>query len=239
MAGGNGQGNRNDQLNGPLDVIVDKQTDSLIICDRENRRVMRWPRRDGTSGEIIMANVNCWGGLTMDDDGFLYVSDFDMHEVRRWRIGETQGTLVAGGNGDGQRLDQLSGPTFIFVDRARSVYVSDTGNHRVMKWEKDAKEGIVVAGGQGEGNALTQLSNPRGLVVDQLGTVYVADESNHRIIRWCKGATQGNVVLGGKGHGGEPNQLNYPVDLSFDLEGNFYVVDQGNHRIQKFSIAEH
>ena len=41
VAGGNGQGDRNDQLNGPARVIVDKQNDSLIICDRENRRVVR------------------------------------------------------------------------------------------------------------------------------------------------------------------------------------------------------
>lgn len=36
-----GQGNRTDQLNGPVDVLVDKKTDSLIICDRDNRRVVR------------------------------------------------------------------------------------------------------------------------------------------------------------------------------------------------------
>ncbi|CAF4351507.1 unnamed protein product, partial [Adineta steineri] len=33
IAGGNGQGNRNDQLNAPEDVIFDKNNNSLIICD--------------------------------------------------------------------------------------------------------------------------------------------------------------------------------------------------------------
>ncbi|CAF1419959.1 unnamed protein product, partial [Rotaria sordida] len=39
VAGGNGQGNGSDQLNEPTDVILDKWTDSLIICDWGNQRV--------------------------------------------------------------------------------------------------------------------------------------------------------------------------------------------------------
>ncbi|CAF4997192.1 unnamed protein product, partial [Rotaria sp. Silwood1] len=81
------------------------------------------------------------------------------------------------------RLNQLSQPHYVFVDRDHSVYVSDWENHRVMKWEEGAKQGIVVAGGQGYGNSLTQLNEPEGVVVDQLGTVYVADSGNHRIMR--------------------------------------------------------
>ncbi|CAF4556805.1 unnamed protein product, partial [Didymodactylos carnosus] len=98
VAGGNGEGNRTDQLNDPTDVIVDKDTDSLIICDRRNRRVMRWPRRSRTSGETIIEEIDCWG-LTMDDERFLYVPDYQKDEVRRYRVEETKGTAVAGGNG--------------------------------------------------------------------------------------------------------------------------------------------
>ena len=89
-------------------------------------------------------------GLTMDENGSLYVIDEEKHEVRRYRRGESQGTVVAGGNGNGNRLNQLSNPRYVFVDRDHSVYVSDYGNHRVMKWMEGAKEGIVVAGGQGQ-----------------------------------------------------------------------------------------
>ena len=48
VAGGNGEGNQLDQLNRPTDVIVDKENDCLIICDQDNRRVIRWPRQNGT-----------------------------------------------------------------------------------------------------------------------------------------------------------------------------------------------
>ncbi|CAF4543339.1 unnamed protein product [Rotaria sp. Silwood2] len=235
VAGRNRKGNKAHQLNQPRDVIIDKESDSLIISDFGNKRVVRWPRRNGTRGETIISNIVCWG-LTMDDNGFLYVVDHGEHEVRRYKIGDTQGTVVAAGNGEGNRLDQFSYPLYVFVDREHSVYVSDYENHRVMKWEEGAKQGIVVAGGQGGGNSLTQLYNPYGVVVDQLGTVYVADAWNDRIMRWPKGATQGIVIVNENGYGAQSDQLNEPVGLSFDRHGNLYVVDHANHRVQKFNI---
>ncbi|CAF3858543.1 unnamed protein product [Rotaria sp. Silwood1] len=235
VAGENGQGRGAHQLSNPLDVIVDKETDSLIISDSSNRRVVRWPRRDGAHGETIISKIDCVG-LTMDENGYLYVTDIENDEVRRYRIGESKGTLVAGGNGSGNRLDQLSCPQYVFVDREHSLYISDWENHRVMKWVEGEKQGTVVAGAQGKGNDLTQLSSPAGIVVDQIGTVYVADRGNDRIMRWSNGATQGTVVVGGNGRGKGSSQLNGPIGLSFDRDGNLYVVDLGNDRVQKFSI---
>ncbi|CAM6005293.1 unnamed protein product [Sphagnum balticum] len=106
---------------------------------------MRWSRRKNANGQIIISDIDC-RGLTMDNNGYLYVSDYEKNEVRRWRIGDDRGTIVAGGNGAGDHLHQLNSPRYIFVDEDYSVYVSDFKNHRVMKWIKGAKEGIVVAG---------------------------------------------------------------------------------------------
>ncbi|CAF4326368.1 unnamed protein product [Rotaria sp. Silwood2] len=237
VAGGNGQGNGNNQLNNPLDVIVDKERDSLIICDRENKRVVRWSRaHDGSSGEIVIPNIDC-KGLTMDKSRFLYVVDNGTHKVRRFRIddADTIGTVVAGGNGRGNRIDQLDSPSYVFVDLDDAVYVSDYGNDRVMKWEKSAKEGIIVAGGYGIGNTLKRLAGPQGLVVDQSSTVYVADEYNHRIMRWPKGSPQGSVIVGGNDSEGQSRQINFPVGLSFDRQGNLYVVDLGKREKEGYS----
>ncbi|CAF4118127.1 unnamed protein product [Rotaria sp. Silwood2] len=235
VAGGNGAGNGAHQLNHPTDVIIDKESDSLIISDWGNHRVVRWRRRNSTRGETIISNITCVG-LTMDDNGFLYVVDVEKYEVRRYKIGDTKGTVVAGGNAYGNRLDQLYNPYYVFVDRDHSVYVSDHDNHRVMKWEEGATQGIVVAGGQGKGNSLTQLNYPNEVVVDQLGTLYVVDGENHRIMRWLKGATQGSVVVGRKGEGAQSNQFSFPTGLSFDRHGNLYVDEYGSHRVQKFNI---
>ena len=237
VAAGNDAGSRTDQLNYPTDVMLDIQADRMFICDRENQRIVQWSRHGGKRGTTVISNVKCFG-LTMDERGFLYVSDLEKHEVTRWWIGDSQGTSVAGGNGAGFRLDQLDSPHYVFVDHHYSVYVSDSQNHRVMKWTRGAKQGAIVAGGRGDGDALTQLSSPEGIFVDQLGTVYVADCGNNRLMRWNLGATQGSVIAGGHDYGKEPNQLNYPMDLSIGLDGSLYVVDSNNNRVQKFAVDQ-
>jgi sugar lactone lactonase YvrE len=237
-AGGNGEGDRMDQLNQPTDVIVDKKTDSLVICDCGNRRVVRWSHRNGIKGETIISDIDCWG-LTIDNTGALYVSDWKKHEVRQWKKGETIGTIVAGGNQMGNQLNQLNVPTYLFVDEDHSVYVADSNNNRVIKWMKGTKEGIIVAGGQGEGDRLTQFYYPQGLIIDHLCNMYVADFCNDRIMCWPKESKKGRVIVGGNRSEEQLNQFRRPVGLSFDRQGNLYAADWRNHCIQKFEIDLH
>ncbi|CAF1155524.1 unnamed protein product [Adineta steineri] len=233
IAGGNAQGYENNQLSYPTDIIFDKNNNSFIICDSENKRVIRYFGNNPTSQQIIISNINC-SRITIDKNGFIYVCDSQNNEVRRWKQGDKKGELVAGGNGQGNHLNQLNFPAFMFIDEDYSLYISDRDNHRVMKWKKNAKEGIIIAGGNGQGNSLKQLSCPQGVIVDHLGQMYVADCLNHRVMRWCEGDEEGGIVAGGNGKGNESNQLDRPTGLSFDNEGNLYVVDWGNDRIQKY-----
>jgi len=235
VAGGNGQGNRIDQLNCPPSVILDRNKKSLIICDWGNQRVVRWSLENQNDRQILIEDIACVG-LMMNIKGDLFVSDCQRNEVKRWKKDEKQGTIVAGGNGNGDKFNQLNDPGSIFVDREDSIYVSDRWNHRVMKWLKGAKEGIIVAGGQGGGNSLKQLSYPRGLFVNENGDVFMADSSNNRVMCWPSGSKEGRVVIGGNGQGEGSNQLHYPRGLVFDRANNLYVVDSGNHRIQRFDI---
>ncbi|CAF0998839.1 unnamed protein product [Adineta steineri] len=233
IAGGNGKGNRMNQLNYPTDVIVDRQNHSIIVADWQNRRVVQWVNQNQ---QILIDNIDC-GRLAIDKYGFLYVSDYKKNEVRRWKIEEySEGTVVAGGNGKGDQLNQLNFPAYIFVDEDQSIYISDQNNNRVVKWRKDAKKGTIVAGGNGKGERLNQLSSPQGVIVDHFGQIYVADFCNHRIVRWREGKKEGEIIVGGNGKGNQSNQLNVPMGLSFDNEGNLYAADRDNHRIEKFEI---
>ena len=103
IAGGRGQGNRLDQLSYPSDVLIDKETNSLFIADLGNERVVRWSRRQGTTqGEVIVDNIDCYG-LAIDHQRYLYVSDIENCEVRRYTIGDKNGIILAGGNGQGNQ----------------------------------------------------------------------------------------------------------------------------------------
>ncbi|CAF1215177.1 unnamed protein product [Adineta steineri] len=189
VAGGNGKGNRDDQLDTPIDAIVDKEKNAIIVCDSWNFRVVRWFRQSQTNPQILTSDIYC-GGVAIDKDGSIYVSDQTKSEVRQWKEGDTDETLVAGGNGNGNRRDQLYSPYHIFVDEDYSLYVADQLNYRVMKWTKDAKEGIIVAGGNGRGDGLNQLTEPTGVIVNNLSQIIIADTSNNRIIQWYEGDAQ-------------------------------------------------
>jgi DNA-binding beta-propeller fold protein YncE len=238
VAGSCREGNGINQLYCPTDVIINNANDSLIISDSGNRRVVEWPRRNGTSGQVIISNIGCYS-LAMDNNGCLYVSDTEKNEIRLFRIGDAHGTIVAGGNGRGNRLNQLNYPTHLFVDHEYSLFVSDLFNHRVMKWMKGAKEGIAVACDRDLRSGLTQLLGPRGVVVDPLGNVYVTDDNNHRVMLWYNRVTQSCIIAGGNGKGKQANQLDGSTGLSFDRQGNLYVVDYGNDRVQRFDILSH
>ncbi|CAF3345771.1 unnamed protein product [Rotaria socialis] len=240
-------------LCGPSGLNIHKPSKTLVICDYHNMRVITYMMRLCKCGRKIVGNEKCCekspkkktfrktvirnikcGGVAIDKEGNVYVSDTNRHEVRRYNADDWMETVVAGGKGQGSRSSQLNHPTYIFVGNDQSVYVSDTWNDRVMRWRKGAKEGTLVAGGHGKGDDRNQLFCPTGLLVDQFNAVYVADYWNHRVMRWRNGDRQGTVIAGGHGPGDSENQLNNPEGIAFDPQGNLYIADSNNHRIQKF-----
>ncbi|CAF1363299.1 unnamed protein product [Adineta steineri] len=235
VIGEGAQEDRTDRLRNPKDIVYEKATDSFIIADEGNARIARWSRKNDSGIKTIISDVVA-SSIAMDDEGNLYVCDFERHEVKRWKIGESSGTIVAGGHGKGTRMKQLSHPTCIVVDKDQSVYVSDWGNHRIVKWEKGATKGIFVAGTHTYHTDPKALADPFGLIVDKSGTIYVCDWGRHHIVRWESGAPEGRVIIGEGSMGNGANQLYHPIALALDKKGNFYVSDYSNNRVQKFMI---
>ncbi|CAF1273957.1 unnamed protein product [Adineta ricciae] len=240
IAGGNNKGDRLDQLNEPTCVVFDKKSNSIIISDWGNKRILKWSLDKASSqGKVLLSDIKS-SGLALDNFGYLFVSDWKKNEIRKYRLSEDKLSgeqVVAGGNGSGSNLNQLTHPTFIFIDKTSTLFISDQGNHRIMKWSKGAKEGTLVGGFRGQGNQLTQLSRPQDIATDQFGFLYVADCDNHRIIRYTPNDMQGSIVIGEKGQGNQPFQLNSPVGLTLDKDNHLYVVDSQNHRIQKYQLS--
>ena len=51
VAGGNGKGSRNDQLNNPHGIVIDKGRDSIFISDLGNSRIVQWLLQGAKSGK--------------------------------------------------------------------------------------------------------------------------------------------------------------------------------------------
>lgn len=235
IAGKDIQGYAPDLLARPSTVLYHKMTKSYIIADRYNRRILQCFRRSKPSSKTIIPNISCFG-LAVDEKGYIYVSDTDRHEVRRYQVGRKYGKVVAGGRGQGRRLNQLNNPTYICIGNDQSLYISDSHNDRVVRWDKGCQAGVVVAGGEAKGKEIDQLHHPSGILVDRWDTVYVADCRNHRVMRYAKGK-EPDIIVGDRFlSGSDSDKFICPEGLAFDREGNLYVADTNNHRIQRFRI---
>ncbi|CAF1537806.1 unnamed protein product [Rotaria sp. Silwood1] len=95
--------------------------------------------------------------------------------------GAKQGIVVAGGQGKGNGLTQLTSPQGVVVDQLGTVYVADWENNRIMRWPKGATQGSVIVGGNGSGEQSNQLNGSIGLSFDRHGNLYVVDWGNHRV----------------------------------------------------------
>jgi len=99
----------------------------------------------------------------------------------KWMKDAKEGIVVAGGQGQGNGLTQLSSPAGIIVDQLDTVYVADFNNHRVMRWLKGATQGSVLFGGKGSGKEPNQLNLPIDLSFDRQNNIYVTDYHNNRV----------------------------------------------------------
>ncbi|CAF3260796.1 unnamed protein product [Rotaria socialis] len=163
----------------------------LYISDTAKSQVRRYQMEDKTGTLIAVDNplstdfnpLQSPSYIFVDEQYAIYVSD-DNHHVMKWNKDATKGSVIAGGNGSGNALTQLSHGEGLFVDKLGTLYVVDYGNQRVVRWIKGANQGIVIIGGKGSGKAANQLNSPFDLFFDQYGNIYVADYGNHRVQRF-------------------------------------------------------
>ena len=75
------------------------------------------------------------GLIVGDEDQTLYIADSWNNRIVGWKIGATEGKVLAGGNGPGDDLNQLDHPTDVIVDRENeSLLICDRDNRRVLRW---------------------------------------------------------------------------------------------------------
>ncbi|CAF2990402.1 unnamed protein product [Rotaria sp. Silwood2] len=72
-------------------------------------------------------------------------SSVDIHPNAKWK---QTGVTVAGGNEEGNGINQLNCSWGLYVDDEQTAYVADESNHRIIEWKSGATNGRIVAGGK-------------------------------------------------------------------------------------------
>ncbi|CAF4166274.1 unnamed protein product [Adineta steineri] len=242
IAGGNDYGCKMNQFTVTIGVAFDSSR-QLYVADSDCNRTIKFPANsNSTTSGTCVGSVSQPQNLCINPStGDIYVASYDDNAVYKFIGGSETAVVAAGGNGDGNALNQFAGPNGVYYDYlyTNALYVTDTRNHRVMKFPPDstsATYGIVVAGNNGVGNEPNQLYRPRTILIDSQGTLYISDGYNHRIQRWLQNASNGTTIVGGT-KGTASNQLNWPETILFDKYNNLLVVDRDNHRIQLFNLT--
>ena len=273
VAGGNAPGYSGDggpallaSLDSPRGLARDSQG-NLYIADAGNHRVRRvgldgnietiaGNGRDESSGDgrpAALAGLASPGGLALDREGNLYISEAGGNRVRQVTPEGVIRTIAGPGSGLGDPfwgdalLAELHSPDGLAVDSNGSVYVADTANHLVRKvtpyGEMSVIAGTGVAGFSGDGGPASQaqLQFPGGVAVDESGNIFVADSGNNRVRRVDPAGVIRTIAgVGGPGYSGDGGPawratLNWPLALALGADGSLYVADAGNFRVRRLT----
>ena len=145
VAGGNGGGVKNNQLNYPMGMHFDIESNSLLITNSITNNVVKW-RLGSSNWALLTGDANgtissASNGLFYPTDVILdpmsnmYVVDAGNYRVQLFLAGETNGKTIAGTTGvPGNNASLFGLPYSIVLDSQLNLYVSDYLNHRVQKF---------------------------------------------------------------------------------------------------------
>ena len=226
VAGGNGPGSANNQLNFPADAVLDAQG-NIYIADEENNRIMKWAPGASSGTSVMTSQLQFPNYIAVDAFGDVYTA-VNQAAVVKFIPGTYSWPTAAGAHGVGSNEDQMNSYGPLFLDAAGNLYIADFNNQRVQKWAPGATTGVTVAGGHGVGPDNDQIE-PTAIFADGFGNVYVADNYMNRVMKWVPGATSGVQILG-------PSDLNFSANgIWVDGAGNLYLADGVDNSIKKYA----
>ncbi|CAF3523115.1 unnamed protein product [Rotaria socialis] len=143
VAGGNGQGTLNTQLNTPIGLHLDAPSNSLYIANANSNNIIKWVVNAST-WTLIAGAPNGQSGSTstflnnpynfiFDPSGNLYVADTNNHRIQLFLSGQFNGTTIAGVTAlSGSATNKFDSPQSLALDSNLNLYVADTGNDRIQ-----------------------------------------------------------------------------------------------------------
>jgi gliding motility-associated-like protein len=235
VAGGNGTGNADNQLNEPSSVCVDANG-NIYVADTRNNRVLFFQKGSNsfTNGVVVAGgngngfNANQLSAPTsvfVDHQGYLYIADANNYRIQKFAPGSTNssnGVTVAGGNGYGSALNQFADPVSIGVDGIGNIYVCDELNNRVLEFPPNSNS-------KTDGAVIANVTDAFSMFVTQSGSVYVSDFQNNKILLF----PPGKVVV--DGNASATTTPFVPYGLVVDNQGDIFIADGRNDQVLEFT----
>ncbi len=174
---------------------------------------MLWKNSDGTGNCPLGEGSPCGPptaqnlfnpiGLALDEQGSLYVADWNNHRVLRFDDPLTTDTtadavfgqtnLASNVSNSGGLLTGLSNPIDLAFDAFGRLYVADSTNNRVLVYREPLtnptspdfvfgqSDNLLTAG---FGTGVGALDGPTAVAIDLLSNVYIVDTNNLRAMRF-------------------------------------------------------
>lgn len=251
------------RFNFPNGIAIDGQK-NLYVADQDNstvRKISASGRVSTLAGEAGMfayadgagagARFSGVGGIAVDAQGNVYVTEFYNHTVRKISPGGMVSTLAGTpgqtgyteGRGDQARFNS---PNQLALDPQGNIYVTDYGNNAIRKITPAGAvstfAGAADAGSaDGAANA-ARFSGPNSLAFDPAGNLWLTDSGNNTV-RKITPAGVVSTVAGAPGMAGAVDgmgqgaRLNYPWGIAIGSKGEVYVADSGNNSVRRIDGA--
>jgi sugar lactone lactonase YvrE len=208
------------------------------------------------------ASFNFPRGVSVSEDGCVYVADTGNHCIRKIATDGVVTTLAgnSASPGDSDGVGAQAGfnqPGDLAIGPDGCIYVADTGNRKIRKISLEGAVTTLAGVGEGlhqglfDGSGLNAYFDiPTGIAVDKNGIVYVADfmsNSVRKILQDGDVSTYaGTPYISGSSDGvGSVATFNFSYyqssqnggDVAVDAVGRVYVADSINNTIRKITIA--
>jgi len=224
-AGTSGSGD--DEMDNPTGIAISQDNESLIICDKNNNRVLKYSF-ETLEYETKVALVNAHACVIDPTNTYVYVIDSTATtgKIRKYNLSDL--SLAATSSGS---YDQLNG--IAITPDGSYLLISEVGTDKVYKVDAATLIDDSSIGSTGSGD--DQFSGPAGIATD--GTSFVvADSGNDRIVKRLVSDLSYDSQVGTTGS--EQNEFNAPTDITITPDFlSILVTDSNNDRIvrRKFS----
>lgn len=129
------------------------------------------------SGGQLSDQLNNPNGIFVTTDFYLYVADSNNNRIQHFRLGEKNGTTVAG-NGIPRGL-QLNGPLDVVLDTEDHMFIVDTKLNRIT--QVTSNDYRYIAGCVGSPGPSNSFNAPGSIQFDSSGSLYIANTDAHLI----------------------------------------------------------